>query len=151
MRDGFEELRNNKMSQQNKSRASEEDALDQSEMSRSSSLRNPLMKAEKAPAGCWQSMKHWMFQTVQTDQRAISNNGRVSPKNHISNRIDNSKYSLLTFIPMVFYHQFKHFLNLYFLLIALTQFYDLLRVGALIRLPHYLHLADRDHPHRFLH
>lgn len=33
---------------------------------------------------------------------------------------------------MVFFHQFKHFLNLFFLLMALSQFYPPFRVGLVI-------------------
>lgn len=39
---------------------------------------------------------------------------------------------MLTFIPLVFFHQFKHFLNLFFLLMALSQFYPPFRVGLVI-------------------
>lgn len=38
---------------------------------------------------------------------------------------------MITFIPLVLYHQFKFFFNLFFLLIALSQFIKALRVGFL--------------------
>ena len=97
------------------------------------------------------NLKHWLFQTVQTEQRTIFSGGAVSPVNYMSNKIDNTRYNWFTFVPMVFYNQFKHFLNLYFLAIALMQFYQPLRVGGLSRLPHHLHLADHHHPHGLLH
>lgn len=47
------------------------------------------------------------------------------------NIIRNQKYSIITFIPLVLFHQFKIFINLYFLVVALTQFVPSLRVGPL--------------------
>ena len=47
------------------------------------------------------------------------------------NLIDNSKYSVVSFFPLVLYHQFRYFFNMFFLIIALSQFVDMLRVGFL--------------------
>ncbi|KAJ9437862.1 putative phospholipid-transporting ATPase NEO1 [Diplonema papillatum] len=41
----------------------------------------------------------------------------------------NQKYSLLTFLPLALYGQFKYFFNLYFLMVALTQLYPPFQVG----------------------
>ncbi|XP_022661121.1 probable phospholipid-transporting ATPase IIA isoform X2 [Varroa jacobsoni] len=46
-----------------------------------------------------------------------------------ANKIRNQKYNLFTFIPLVLFHQFKFFLNLYFLAICLTQLIPDLRIG----------------------
>ena len=43
----------------------------------------------------------------------------------------NQKYNVFTFLPLVFYEQFKFFFNLYFLLVALSQFIPALKIGAL--------------------
>ncbi|CAJ0881356.1 8247_t:CDS:10 [Entrophospora sp. SA101] len=48
------------------------------------------------------------------------------------NVIRNQKYNLITFFPLVFYQQFHVFINLYFLLVALSQFIPSLRTGYLI-------------------
>ncbi|KAG7278795.1 hypothetical protein CRUP_019101 [Coryphaenoides rupestris] len=40
------------------------------------------------------------------------------------NAIKNQKYNIITFLPGVLYQQFKFFLNLYFLVVALSQFRD---------------------------
>ena len=48
-----------------------------------------------------------------------------------SNRISNQKYSIINFIPVVLFNQFKFFFNLFFLLICLSQFIEALRVGFL--------------------
>eukprot|EP01101_Sappina_pedata_P011631 TRINITY_DN7848_c0_g1_i1.p1 TRINITY_DN7848_c0_g1~~TRINITY_DN7848_c0_g1_i1.p1 ORF type:complete len:1109 (-),score=362.16 TRINITY_DN7848_c0_g1_i1:43-3369(-) len=47
------------------------------------------------------------------------------------NVVRNQKYSLITFVPIVLYEQFKFFSNLYFLVVALSQFFPPLRVGFL--------------------
>ena len=46
-----------------------------------------------------------------------------------SNRMEHTKYNILTFIPLVLFNQFKYFFNLFFLVVALTQFYPPLQVG----------------------
>jgi len=43
----------------------------------------------------------------------------------------NQKYTPLTFLPKVLYEQFKFFFNLYFLVVALSQFVPALQVGTL--------------------
>ena len=50
------------------------------------------------------------------------------------NIVRNQKYNLFTFFPIVFYEQFKFFFNLYFLLVALSQFIPALKIGT-CRLP----------------
>ena len=47
------------------------------------------------------------------------------------NIINNSKYTVVSFLPLVLYHQFRYFFNMFFLLIALSQMIDMLRVGFL--------------------
>jgi phospholipid-translocating ATPase len=46
-----------------------------------------------------------------------------------SNLIRHQKYSLLSFLPAVLFQQFKFFLNLYFLLVALSQLIKPLQIG----------------------
>ena len=53
---------------------------------------------------------------------------RKSP--HPPNIVKNQKYNLVTFLPLVLYQQFKFFYNLYFLLVALSQFVPALRIGS---------------------
>lgn len=45
------------------------------------------------------------------------------------NLVRNQKYNVVTFLPIVFYEQFKFFFNLYFLLVALSQFIPALKIG----------------------
>ena len=48
-----------------------------------------------------------------------------------NNKISNQKYSLLNFVPLVLFHQFKFFFNLFFLCVSVSQFFEALRVGFL--------------------
>ncbi|EJU00637.1 phospholipid-translocating P-type ATPase [Dacryopinax primogenitus] len=48
-----------------------------------------------------------------------------------ANVVRNQKYNLFTFLPLVLYEQFKFFFNLYFLLVALSQFIPALKIGYL--------------------
>uniref|UniRef100_A0A674HNA6 Phospholipid-transporting ATPase n=1 Tax=Taeniopygia guttata TaxID=59729 RepID=A0A674HNA6_TAEGU len=47
------------------------------------------------------------------------------------NVINNQKYNFFTFLPGVLFNQFKYFFNLYFLLLACSQFVVEMRLGAL--------------------
>ncbi|XP_076766872.1 putative phospholipid-transporting ATPase IIB isoform X1 [Xylocopa sonorina] len=48
-----------------------------------------------------------------------------------TNVIRNQKYNIVTFLPLVLFQQFKFFLNLYFLLMAISQFIPDIRIGYL--------------------
>lgn len=50
-------------------------------------------------------------------------------KRYPANTIRNQKYNIWTFFPIVFWEQFKFFFNLYFLLVALSQFVPALKIG----------------------
>ncbi|XP_078337418.1 putative phospholipid-transporting ATPase IIA isoform X1 [Crassostrea virginica] len=56
---------------------------------------------------------------------------RSSDEKYPKNVIRNQKYSIITFIPKVLFEQFKFFLNLYFLVMALSQFIPEIRIGYL--------------------
>ena len=47
----------------------------------------------------------------------------------MSNKLNNNKYNLITFLPVVLFNQFRFFYNLFFLLITLSQFIPPLKVG----------------------
>lgn len=66
------------------------------------------------------------------EKRVIYLDGSIFPPTlKEPNVIDNSKYSAVSFLPLVLYHQFRYFFNMFFLVIALSQFVDMLRVGFL--------------------
>lgn len=49
----------------------------------------------------------------------------------VKNVVKNQKYNILTFIPLVLFNQFKFFFNFFYLIIALSQFVPVLKVGFL--------------------
>ncbi|KAL0237163.1 hypothetical protein PCE1_000560 [Barthelona sp. PCE] len=57
----------------------------------------------------------------------------TTPEENIdtTNAVKNTKYNKWTFLPKTIYNQFKYFNNLFFLLLALTQFVKVLSVGFL--------------------
>lgn len=68
-------------------------------------------------------------------ERLIQLNGKTNAKRFPPNIVKNQKYSTLTFIPLVLYNQFRFFFNLFYLLIALTQFIPALVVGKTFQFP----------------
>ncbi|KAI1304579.1 putative aminophospholipid-translocase [Mortierella claussenii] len=53
-------------------------------------------------------------------------------KRYPPNVTRNTKYSIFSFLPVVLWEQFKFFLNLYFLLVALSQFVPALKIGYIV-------------------
>lgn len=49
-----------------------------------------------------------------------------------ANMVRNQKYNVLTFLPLVLFEQFRFFFNLYFLLVALSQFIPALKIGFIL-------------------
>ena len=58
------------------------------------------------------------------------NAGHASAE-HPRNRVTNTKYSPVTFVPKVLYEQFRYFFNLYYLIVALSQLFPPLQIGLL--------------------
>jgi phospholipid-translocating ATPase len=69
---------------------------------------------------------------VQNCKRRIYFNSQVNPINYQNNLVKNTKYNIITFVPKVLYNQFKFFFNMFFLVTALTQLVEILRVGLFI-------------------
>jgi phospholipid-translocating ATPase len=57
--------------------------------------------------------------------------GSQTPGQFPANAIRNQKYNIITFLPLVLYQQFKFFLNLYFLIMATSQFVPDIRISYL--------------------
>ncbi|XP_017858404.1 PREDICTED: probable phospholipid-transporting ATPase IIB isoform X2 [Drosophila arizonae] len=73
---------------------------------------------------CW---KKW-FRPRELRARTV-NLGRPTTEKFPPNEIRNQKYNFITFLPLVLFEQFRFFLNLYFLLMALSQLYPDIRIG----------------------
>ncbi|XP_074042262.1 ATPase, class II, type 9B isoform X2 [Leptinotarsa decemlineata] len=80
--------------------------------------------------GCWCSI----FRKCCGPRELRSRNillGKPTPGQFPANAIRNQKYNIITFLPLVLFQQFKFFLNLYFLIMALSQFVPDIRIGYL--------------------
>lgn len=66
------------------------------------------------------------------EPRTVHLSGRTVPRGYPSNKLNNQKYNLVTFLPLLLYNEFKLFFNMFFLLIALSQFVPFLKVGLLV-------------------
>ncbi len=76
---------------------------------------------------CCFGQKEMEARNVWIGKEALSSGSHKFPPNVIRNQ----KYSVLSFIPVVLFNQFKFFLNLFFLVMAMSQFIPQLRIGYL--------------------
>jgi phospholipid-translocating ATPase len=65
-------------------------------------------------------------------ERLVRLNGCTVPSNTISNSVNNQKYNILNFLPLVLYNQFKLFFNFFQLAINLSQLVPILKVGLML-------------------
>lgn len=64
--------------------------------------------------------------------RSVHFNGHTTNTNpKSSNKLNNRKHTVLNLIPLVLYEQFKYFFNMFFLLLAVSQFIPAFQVGLL--------------------
>lgn len=71
-------------------------------------------------------------QEVSPNLRTIYFDGRTLPVKFPDNAVKNTKYNVLTLVPLVIYNQFKYFFNFFYLMITLAQLYPPFQVGFLI-------------------
>lgn len=67
-------------------------------------------------------MVNWISREKELKEREITI-GQPLPQKFAPNVIKNQKYNIITFFPLVLFQQFKFFLNLYFLVMACSQFF----------------------------
>jgi len=67
-------------------------------------------------------------ETSSKDSREVDV-GRQQKKKYPTNIVSNAKYTLWSFLPLTLYNEFRFFLNIYFLLVALSQIIPYLRIG----------------------
>lgn len=65
-----------------------------------------------------------------TTQRTVSV-GRLQTSRFPANAVSNAKYTPWSFLPRTLYNEFSFFINMYFLLVALSQIIPALRIGYL--------------------
>ena len=66
-----------------------------------------------------------------TSKRIVYFNNQSLNITNWSNKEENNKYNLITFVPIVLYNQFKQFGNFFYLVLSVTQFFPDLKVGFL--------------------
>ncbi|KAI8055596.1 phospholipid-translocating P-type ATPase [Gilbertella persicaria] len=87
----------------------------------------PVNKTEK------KKKKSWFSKKKVYSPRTISLQAEDKEKRkYAANMIINQKYNIFTFIPIVLFEQFVIFFNLYFLLVALSQFVPALKIGYIL-------------------
>lgn len=105
-------------------------------------LKKPLNSDEEAEQDCRErvppsfvtKLKRLMgFRIIDTQWRCIPVGEPSWPhlKEFPSNSINNRRYSLITFLPLALFNQFKLFFNVFFLAVAVSQFVPALQVGFL--------------------
>lgn len=73
--------------------------------------------------------KKW-FSGKELKPRTVFLGHRKTTEKYPANAIRNQKYNVISFLPLVLFEQFKFFLNLYFLIMALSQFHPDIRIGG---------------------
>jgi phospholipid-translocating ATPase len=73
-----------------------------------------------------------LFNCTKEETRTVYLNNRAASGKYTANRINNQKYNLLTFVPLVLLNQFKQFYNLFFLSICVAQLFPIIRIGLLV-------------------
>ena len=127
----MEEVKGNRINQSDNGSLGEDEYESQFE----DSSREPLLNMDeetktKRARWCTKLYKCFGFGKPKPD-RNIYMSGTTVPRSFPNNKLRNQKYYVITFIPQVLINQFKFFFNFFFLMIALSQFIDVLKVGFL--------------------
>ena len=88
----------------------------------------------KKPSQCL-NIIHYIFPCckkvdTQTRRKVYFSNSEFNITSW-SNKEENHKYSIIFFIPIVLFNQFKQFGNFFYLLLSISQFFPVLQVGFL--------------------
>lgn len=94
--------------------------------SRQQSLRSSMQLADFVRQDIADAQEH--VETQAQESRDISV-GHSQKKRFPSNVVSNAKYTAWSFLPLTLYNEFRFFLNIYFLLVALSQIIPYLRIG----------------------
>lgn len=92
-------------------------------------IRRIHISQESVTEGRADRSGRWIRQPVRKRQHETGTASGESRNGAVDNAVCNQKYTPLTFIPHVLYEQFRMFYNLFFLLVACSQFIPALRVG----------------------
>ncbi|KAG5336793.1 ATP9B ATPase, partial [Acromyrmex heyeri] len=98
------------------------------------SRRRRIANCSKYLKSCLCGCCTWMWRRCcrERELRArVIHIGQPMHEKFPTNVIRNQKYNVVSFLPLVLFQQFKFFLNLYFLLMAISQFIPDIRIGYL--------------------
>ena len=98
-------------------------------MTQSSSQYSEQMTYRKPTLG--DRFKRFVGVKPKNKYKIIRCNKHSYPYSGESNQVDNRKTSVFTFLPLLLFNEFKHFLNLYYLILCVTQFIKVLQVGKI--------------------
>ncbi|XP_052753716.1 probable phospholipid-transporting ATPase IIB [Galleria mellonella] len=88
----------------------------------------PLLARPKK--SLWSRLKFSRFRKKDLSSRVIYV-GQLPDEEFPPNYVCNQKYNIITFLPLVLFEQFRFFLNMYFLVMACSQFIPSIRIGYL--------------------
>eukprot|EP01116_Phalansterium_solitarium_P016867 TRINITY_DN400_c3_g1_i1.p1 TRINITY_DN400_c3_g1~~TRINITY_DN400_c3_g1_i1.p1 ORF type:complete len:1058 (+),score=360.52 TRINITY_DN400_c3_g1_i1:1014-4187(+) len=97
------------------------------------SEQEPLVSPRKPSTSFrshWDKFVRFIKREPVYEARTVYLNRAPSGK-FAANVVRNQKYNMITFVPVILYEQFKFFFNLYFLVVALSQFIPILQIGFL--------------------
>ncbi|ORC93723.1 phospholipid-translocating ATPase [Trypanosoma theileri] len=91
----------------------------------------------RRPVSYAQTLRHWLnCDTASVNEARVIAIGCTpavwSGSGFPDNAVNNRRYSLLTFLPLSLFHQFRAFFNIFYLLLAFSQLIPALKVGFLI-------------------
>ncbi|XP_068628324.1 probable phospholipid-transporting ATPase IIB [Battus philenor] len=89
----------------------------------------PLLTRPKKKS-FWSRFSFSKFRRKELSSRVIYI-GQLPEDEFPPNYVCNQKYSFITFLPIVLFEQFRFFLNMYFLVMAVSQFIPSIRIGYL--------------------
>ncbi|XP_075149777.1 putative phospholipid-transporting ATPase IIB isoform X2 [Haematobia irritans] len=93
-------------------------------------VRENIPLINNRPRKRWYLFSCWRKWFAPRELRARTVHlGRATTEKFPPNEIRNQKYNFISFLPLVLFEQFRFFLNLYFLLMALSQFIPDIRIG----------------------
>jgi len=112
---------------------------DEEEMAPETAEEEEEQEFSIVPLSRWERFVKWIKMEEYFTPRVIRMNEENNPKKNPlvkggpfpENIVKNTKYNILTFLPITLYNQFKYFINIYFLAVALSQFIPILKVGFL--------------------
>jgi len=103
-----------------------------SDLSNDSDLRLINKARGNSQMSFLQTVLSWFSSTDDQGSRKVYLYGYSNESyKRVKNVVKNQKYNAFTFVPVVLFNQFKFFFNFFYLIIALSQFIPVLKVGFL--------------------